>query len=227
MKFCLDLPNTSFIVGQWLYDWQTLISGFLALIAAVVAVIYLKKQISLSEKQETDRLQRQHNAARATLPLTLSGLCQVIEKMLRELHKAKSDPNTFQLPAPPTNAITELQQIILSTDNSSVTTPVSKIIREIQTLWARVEALSNRGNPPHNHILLIPTFDEWIIQAAKIYALIESLFDYSRFEKQDGPKEVAWERVESILVRMYVHDQNLKAMIENNHNNSPNFWSSQ
>jgi hypothetical protein len=227
VKLCLDLPNSSSIIGQWLYDWQTLVSGFLALIAAGVTVIYLKKQISLSEKQETDRLQRQHNAARVTLPLTLSGLCQVIEQMLMELHTAKSDPNTFQLPAPPTNAIIELQQIILSTDNSSITTPIAEIIREIQTLWVRVEALSNRGNPPHSHILLISIFDEWIIQAAKIYALIESLFDYSRFEKQDGPKEVAWERVEAILMRMYVHDEKLRAMIERNHNNSPNFWSSQ
>ena len=71
------------------FEWQTLVSGLLAVAAAGFTVRYLKKQISLSDKQERDRLRRQHEATRATLPLTLSGLINAMRKMLSELEQAK------------------------------------------------------------------------------------------------------------------------------------------
>jgi hypothetical protein len=38
MRICLDLPHWSQHVGQWLYDWQTLIGGSLALAAAGLTI---------------------------------------------------------------------------------------------------------------------------------------------------------------------------------------------
>ena len=211
------------------FEWQTILSGLLALAAAAITVRYLKKQIWQSEKQESDRLRRQHDAARATLPLTLSGLIGVMSGMLSELEKARIELKTkrvvrnFDPPSPPTDAIAELQQIIVSTDKPSVVQPISEIIRQIQTLWARVQVLRNEKEQNIRAGLSIEVC-EWIIQSAKIHALIESLFDYARCESQDGPIGVAWERAESILVQMYILDEPLKVIVKRGSEKTPNFW---
>src|SRR5688572_15153227 len=53
---------------DWLNTWQTLFGGILAIAAAAFA-------IGQTERHESRRRQSRHAAARATLPLTLSGIC--------------------------------------------------------------------------------------------------------------------------------------------------------
>jgi hypothetical protein len=211
------------------FEWQTLVSGLLAVTAAGFTVRYLKKQIAQSDKQERDRLRRQHDATRATLPLTLSGLIDAMRKMLSELKQAKveikqtSVVKNFDPPSPPTEAIQELQQIILSTDNLNVVQTISEIIRQMQTLWTRVDVFRNEKEQASRSGLSLE-INERIIQAAKIHALIESLFDYARCETEDGPKSIAWERAESVLVQLYVYDEPLKAIVMRGLDKSPDFW---
>lgn len=223
------MRDTVAILGRWIYDWQTLLSGLLALFAAVVTVRNLKKQILQGKKQENDRLRRQHGAARATLPLTLSGLVETMRQILAALHQVKSDlkqqslVQNFNPPPPPTEAIEELQQIILSTDKPDVIQPISEIIRQMQTLWARVEVLRDPTQQAARAGLSIE-LNDWIIQAAKVHALIESLFDYARCEAENGPANVKWERAESVLVQMYIYDEALKAIVQRKFKKSPSFW---
>lgn len=211
------------------FEWQTLVSGLLAVAAAGFTVRYLKKQISQSDKQERDRLRRQHDATRATLPLTLSGLIDAMRKMLSELEQAKvefkqtSVVKNFDPPSPPTDAIQELQQIILSTDNPNVVQTISEIIRQMQTLWARVDVFRSEKEQAIRAGLSLE-INERIIQAAKIHALIESLFDYARCETEDGPTSIAWERAESVLVQLYVYDEPLKAIVKRGLDKSSDFW---
>jgi hypothetical protein len=215
-----------------LFEWQTLISGFLAVAAAGVTVFVLKQQIAQSDAHERDRLRRQHDATRATLPLTLSGLTFAIEHMLSQLSKARYKfgcanlVKNFDPQPPPTEAIRELQQIIRSTDDPNVIQIISEIIRQMQILWARVRILSDEEKQ-EIRVGLSVEITQWIIEAAKIHALIGSLFDFARSRSQYGPDSVAWERVESVLMHLYIEDDTLKAIVKDGLEKSPYFWPAQ
>lgn len=56
----------------WVYDWQTLVSGLLAVVAAAVSVYFLNKQIRQAEQHEKERLARRLVAERGVMPATLS-----------------------------------------------------------------------------------------------------------------------------------------------------------
>jgi hypothetical protein len=212
MSVCLDLPN-AIQIGQWLFNWQTLISGILALVAALWAGCNINKQ----------------NAARATLPLTLSGLAQVVEKLLLDLSQERlvlpedGIVRKFKPPPVPMDAIPELQQIILSTDNPSVIKPIREIIIQMQTLWTRF-AVSPHPDPHINDTGGPKPINDWIIQAAKVYALIVSLFDYARGRSQNGPESVAWGQVDTILTKLKIHDQKLEEIVKQRRKVSPDFW---
>ncbi|HMT44595.1 MAG TPA: hypothetical protein PKA59_08565 [Chakrabartia sp.] len=206
-----------------------MISGFLALIAASFTIGYLHKQISQTEKIEKDRLRRQMNAARSTLPLTLAGLCASIREIISCVYAAKSPIRFFGytqnnvFPSLPVQHISELQLVISSTDNDTVSEPISEIIREMQTLWSRIEILNNRTEQERRAGLLHEV-NTYLVQAAKIHALTESLFEFSRRQSEDGPNEVSWERVSSIFLQLNVLDEDLNQLIKEGIEQSPHFW---
>ena len=154
------------------FEWQTMVGGFLAVIAAVVSIHFLRKQIASSEKQESLRVNRHHLAVRTTLPLTLSGLCACLRKMLLELDDAKSEikkvgqdayAGKFNGPPPPSEHIEELKEVVQSTDEETVLKSVAEIIREMQTLWSRAEVLNNKREMGVN-VGISRNLDEYIIQ---------------------------------------------------------------
>lgn len=226
---CVAPENWANDFSQCLYEWQGLEGGFLALVAAAVSIFFLRRQIMLSDKHEGQRLQRQQNAARATLPLTLSGLIESLRSMLLALElarievKAKGQADDFEPPHTPTEHIAELQAVIATTDKDSVIKPMSQIIREIQTLWSRVGDLRDQA-AQRRRVGLEQNIDEWIVQAAQIHALIESLFDYARAETEDGPSSVSWERAESVIFQLGIESTSLKNAIQRKLEKSPNFW---
>lgn len=216
--------------SQCLYEWQSLEVGILALIAAGMSVYFLHRQISQSDRHEKERLQREHSSIRATLPLSLSSLVDPLRQMLISLNAAKLEvrqnriSTNFVPPDAPAEHVAELQGLIASTNKKSVVEPVAQIIREMQTLWARVKTLQD-PREQRRRAGLIDNIDEWIVQAAQIHSLIESLFEYARDEKDEGPKFVRWERVSSIIFQLGIESQNLNEMIRRGVEKSPNFWS--
>jgi hypothetical protein len=218
--------------GRWLYDWQDLVAGVLALVGAYWAVMGIRQQIDVSERHEQMRLRRQHNAVRATLPLTLSGLIEPLRDMMRALDAVRPDvrangfTSAFNPPAVPAQYVAELQAVIASTDQRDVIVPISEVIRQIQTLWARVETLRDEREQRRRAGLEM-NIDDWIMQAAQIHAIIESLFDYARDESDQGPKEVSWERAESIIFQLGIESRNLVQRVRRGLEKSPNFWTLQ
>ena len=207
MRYCLDLPNGAAIAGQWLYDWQTLLSGMLALGAAFLAASQIRKQIVQVEKHETERRTRKFNAVRATLPLALSGICSFSKNMLTELSQVRSAishlgsvpvPKSFNPPSPPSELVSALQDMVEATAQTNVIAAISEIISEIQTLSSRVDGLSDNAQI-RQAIGMDRNIDEYIIQTARMYALAEALFDFARRKDEFGPKELPWDRVYSAL----------------------------
>lgn len=215
--------------SQCLYEWQGIEAGLLALIAALIGAFYLRRQISQHEKLETERLDRQHNAVRTTLPLTLSGLCESLRLMLVALDAAKRDvianglTTNFEPPRTPVEHVRELHAVVASTSDNSVVKPIANIIRELQTLWARVSLLKN-PDEQKSRAGLKEEINRWIIQTAQTYALVESLFDYARAEAESGPTAVSWERAESIIFFLRIEDKDLVDIIKDALKRSTDFW---
>ena len=215
--------------SQCLYEWQGIEAGVLALIAAVIGAIFLHRQFLQNERHEAQRLARQHKAVRATFPLTLSGICETMRQMILALDEAKRVIRTqgytkdFIPPSTPDRHVNELQLMISSTDERSVLEPIAQIIREIQTLWARIEVLSSKTQQRRRAGLVI-NVNSWILQASEIHAMAESLFEYARSEDETGPCEVAWERVESVIFQLGIEDKEIVDEIKKVIEKSPNYW---
>lgn len=53
---------------DWVYDWQTLVSALLALIAALATIAVMQVQIKAEAKRHREALKRKAMAARAQMP---------------------------------------------------------------------------------------------------------------------------------------------------------------
>ena len=229
MSECIRLCDAADALGSWLYNWQTLLAALIAFVGAILTIRNIRDQISQADRHEHERLRRQHNAVRATLPLTLSGLIATMREMLLALNEAKVEvrrdgaASSFDPPPSPSQHIEELKDVIATTDEVSVFEPISEIIRQIQTLWARVELLRSRREQ-RRRAGLEQDINSWIMQSAEIHALVESLFEYARSETDQGPDNVPWERVESIIFQLGIEERALVDEIRRGLERSPDYW---
>lgn len=212
------------------FEWQAFLGSGLAVAAGAGTIIFLWKQLAQFEGHQAKLLERRHRATRTTLPLALSGLCGVLQNMLLQLDRAKKavkqngyTDNFFLIPAP-TEYIEELKAVVASTDDPTVIEPTAEIIREMQTLWARVQVLNSRERQ-QRRAGLENNINEWMMQTAETHALVESLFPYARAETDEGPTEVSVERAESIIFQLGLEDKGLSDKIKSMLETSENFWS--
>src|SRR5690348_4056090 len=49
-----------FVLLKWFHDWQTLVAGTLAIIAAFIGGAFINAQIQQSERHEQERIRRRH-----------------------------------------------------------------------------------------------------------------------------------------------------------------------
>jgi hypothetical protein len=190
VTYCLDVPNSLQIIGAWLHDWQTLISGLLALAAAWWAGSLLNRQTQQSEILAAEQLQRQHNAARAALPLALSAVLDYCQKTADDIAGsiesiANNQPvgdETQQAPPQPfgkhtisENVIQLFYKFIESLNEESEAKHVGELISRIQVLKSRFDGIhkNNLSDPNSLYGLLL--------DCATIKFLAESLFNYARF----------------------------------------------
>lgn len=194
MSYCLDLPHGSDILGQWLYDWQTLIAGVLALSAAVWAGKLLRQQIRQTEDFRRDEIAHRHNAARTVFPLTLSAideLCREISEQiaheievrldfdaaLSEASKQSAGRNRFE-------AISLSEGVIANVKGFVETIRNIKNIRHISELMSGIQILISRYNEfdlSRNTVIVKIGLFELLIDVAKIGLLNDSIYNYSRF----------------------------------------------
>jgi hypothetical protein len=188
-----DLRWAAFIA--WLDHWQTLISGVLAVAAAAVSIGFLSKQIRQVDKQEQERQRRRHAAARATLPLALSQICDYTEVAVRELDVLRQwlnswvdapdgprvSPPRFSRPEPPLELIASLERMIEATGDGSITGVLSDIIADMQVLAANLRNLSGKEGRQRS---AVPNIDAYMFRAAKVFALAAHVFPYARRERE-------------------------------------------
>ena len=172
--------------SQCWYDWQGLISGLLALGAAIWAGRQINKQIRLSEKLATEQLQRQHNAARIALPLALSAIVNYCQQTAADILDtidsigAQSDSDAPQTPLPfgshtiPDDAIALIYKFVETLDNQQEAKHVAELVAQLQIFQGRFETmpLLNRGIPDSLYGLFLT--------GATVRFLTESMLNYVR-----------------------------------------------
>jgi hypothetical protein len=176
------------------YDWQTLIAGALALVAAIIAVIFTKQQINLSEKQEDTRRKSREAAARSTLPLALSSLCQYgvlsgvalaqWRRSFEQDHFGADNP-LFTPPALPAETINAVERMIEAATLEAVRKRLAQLVSNVQVLATRMDGIARREGGES-----LPYLEDNIILAARVYAQGASLFEYARYETDDVGEEL-------------------------------------
>jgi hypothetical protein len=181
-----------------LYDWQTLISGVLAIGAAAVSVWMLHRQISQAETFRRDELSRRHAAARVALPISLAAVSAMVAEIVDSVAAAieslddpdfetafndaasdKSKPELVRVSLDP-GVLNSFQGFVETIGNESDVKHVAEMISSIQILLARYNGF-DMGN-----ILPVDGLYSLLLDAAKVSMLNDSIYNYSRFVDGDS-----------------------------------------
>jgi len=127
-------------LGQWIYDYQTIIAGLIAVFAAGVTVRRLSTQIDLQRSQQLWELQKEQRASRATLHHALSQ----IEDYLVRTFDALAMQNTV-LPKMPIQAIDSLILAATCADKQSYET-FHRLISGLQMFQSRLQVNPDKIN---------------------------------------------------------------------------------
>ncbi len=192
---------------QWLYEYQTLITGLAAVYAASMSVRTIRDQIKASDlaaqrqidhsaEIEKNRNDAKNAAARATLPLTLSTICDYSENCGSRLYnlllshpsdeaiKANDIP---QFPPVPSNAAGELKEMIEYCQPSE-RPYISSIIREMQVQSSRLRGMSSdsrKGSIRRTDVI------SYLADSVEIYARASELFEFARDPHAQVPSSVS------------------------------------
>lgn len=161
-------------VRQFLYDWQTLITGALALLAAIATIRVMRAQASIERHHHNDAIYRKGLAARAQMPDALSGLSQFTEVCVSWANRREKEP-----PKRPIEAVDVLKSGIEFVDNVS-----SKRIYELVSFYQVHNARLFAYVPPIHGLEAA----DRLYDTARLRCLIDSLFPFGRNEVANAPQ---------------------------------------
>jgi hypothetical protein len=165
-----------------LKDWQTLVSGVLAVAAAFLGAFLLWKQTAQTKATIEDQRVRELDKARTLAQFHLSDLSRSIVDFAEEIahileHKARAEPQIFvEWPA---HALEVLANIQLHCGHEER--------KQFGALFQNMQVLQARLSDHDAADTQINRFDriQWLLNAcmlAEIKSAIEVLFDYCRFQ---------------------------------------------
>jgi len=187
-------------------EFQTLITGLLALFAAIVTAILLWRGQQQTEKHHREGIDKaaevekqsrfqKFSAARSVLPLSLSSLCKYAEQAVKFSaagHTAFSEGQQFSNLPPelPDSIVPTLKELVENGD-AEITASTSLLISKIQVHHSRLEDLPRGASVPNidgGTSLYGPEhFDQGILDSVRLYAHASSFFDYARGETDQPP----------------------------------------
>lgn len=198
--------------------WQTLASGVLAIVAAIVGGGFIYNQTRQTRSIESDRLDRRHKAARALLPLVLSALIDYSRSVAADLKNFylashgnvvdRNALNAWQIPPVPHDEIRTLTDVVDAASNE-VATAIADLIGDIQVQAARL-----RGLQSETRITSKTDLEEYILDVAEIYAQCENMFDYARRETDIVQPEIKYEDIRRSLRLMNFYDAQFGELME-------------
>ena len=178
-------------------EWQTLVSGILAIAGAAIGALLLYLQLRQERRRELERRRRQHSASRSMLPIALSAITEYIESIARDLRRIRAESGDHEVqigsltawkpPPIPDVQATMLTEVIESASDE-IAEVLSELLRQLQVQTSRIRFLRTRAAAQHH--LSVHELKDNIRYAARIYALSASLFSYARRESDAAQSEI-------------------------------------
>lgn len=199
-----------------LRDWQSLIAGLIAIGAAIIGGAYVQAQTRLTDQHEQDRIRRQFDSNRALLPLTLSKMSAYARESVTALRAiypagaAEAVNTNIDLPIfpdPPEAVVQQLVALIGASRDASIRVHVAELLSRLQVQSARMLDLRHMREWGENRIFTRSELDEYLLNAADIYARCSNLFDYARRESNVVPNEPTAPNLSSSLNQLGLRDQ--------------------
>ena len=180
--------------SQCLYEWQSLEAGGVALIAAILSVWWIRRQIQQEKDHHADEIQRRHNAARLTLPLALAAVHELIAQSAgeiaarleaiydRERGKEKDSWIDEVFAAVPFPKISADSEVLRSFRDFVETLRRPEDIRHIAELVSSLQVYLARYNDfDPAQVAQALTLNSLMLDAAKIQLLVDKVYNYARF----------------------------------------------
>lgn len=213
--------------GAFANQWQTLISGGLAILAALIGAGFVYHQTRQASLFELGRLNRRHAAARSTLPLVLSSIMEYARTVARDLrrlylaapgnHIEREALIAWEIPPVPQGETAALAEVIAAAANE-VAEVIADLLGRLQVQAGRLRGLHAdvvAGTVGRRNILK-SEIDEYILDIADIHARCELLLDYARRDAEAvQPAPLAADKLRALFL-MGFHEgafDNAKATI--------------
>lgn len=166
------------------HEWQTLIAGVLASIAALATIAGIRDQIEADRQRSRDERHRTVISHRAVLPMVLSTLCDILEADLSTLRAAivqgRTNHDHFDMPAPPpqgglASAVETIRTVIEFEQDDQIAE------RQLRMLIAHLQIYLARRRPPHKEMIFTEhNLQSLALDCVELYAIASGLFAYSR-----------------------------------------------
>lgn len=175
-----------------LKEWQTLATGLLAAVAAIITVFFLAAQIRQGERFELERRKSKNLAARAAIHQPLSNIIsdqgstiEVIASALEQNTSHNMRIDRSKLPEANSDYVQTLVNCLEFSDNPVVGEDLSKLISLLQIQNARLRPIRDRSSRNRIQIEFRTNAEHYLIDALEIYARSERLLLYARHEDQE------------------------------------------
>lgn len=197
--------STLSAISAFLYRWQTLIAGGLALAGAYLTVAELERQLAQEREQEGRRRWRKHYAARAGLPSALTQIVEYARQSLSVLEgialpgsgsRVIHSPGWArpEIPSVPKEALATLQTCIESADQASMP-KLARTLEEFQILHARLDGLMDDISPGSSMIVTTFYLGEQIVDYLEFDIRCSKMFDYARRVTDEIDDSVSFDEI--------------------------------
>lgn len=220
----LVIDDTLSAVGSLRWVDTTLVTGLAAVGAAYFSVYWVRRQIasaSADTQKQIDHANWLHDelrkskrdAARVTLPLALSAVCEYSEECARRLAALLPHVRGFTLPRAhplpdmpslPDNAIAVIKEVVEFVEEADRAV-FAHLVRRIQVQNTRVrgladEALVTRG-------IARPNLEAYIVDSILVYAQASDLFDFARYRTNEVSQELGEDSLGGAFASARIHGE--------------------
>jgi hypothetical protein len=187
-----SLNSKVFVGNDGRLQWETLVTGITALLAALLTIMFLNRQIRQTAILAKDQRQRQARSARAVLPFALSELEQYTRVCIKGLYDLRpyfqsADPldlsqinkclSAWPSPRLPEDVLSVFKECVEFSDKAPALA-ASTLIGKLQVQKSRLTEYASRLRL--QHFLPPSTIDLAIGDAAEVFARGSRLFPFAR-----------------------------------------------
>jgi hypothetical protein len=166
-------------------EWQSLIAGLIAIIAALIGGAFIRQQIAASERLERERVERRFRSVRAGLPTVLSAVIDYAEICGAELDRLYSGASPLGVSGPTTlpvlndEVIPSLREAIEVGDDQ-LADLLADLLSRLQIFRARLRSLEVSLLASSSTIVLPVNVEERAVDNAELHARASALFPFAR-----------------------------------------------